>query len=132
MTSRNAQCPCGSGRRFKHCCGNPLPEPSTEGSNEKFYDENGLFLEQFRGVGMRRFCPEPPGAFTMSKAVAPPGIMVIEGFLGQQFCDDLCQFIYDQQTKRLGVIDSAEFERSGKRTFEHHTKRPVVEGAGQH
>ena len=123
MTSRNAQCPCGSGRRFKHCCGSPALESNTENCYEHIYAENGRFLEKFRGVGMRRFCPEPPGALTMSKAVAPPGIMVIEGFLGQQFCDDLCQYIAEQKTRRLTVVDSEEFERSGEVAYKQHAAR---------
>ena len=123
MTSRNAQCPCGSGQRFKHCCGGHSSESRTADLNEDIYDENGNFLEKFRGVAMRRFCPEPPGALTMSKAVAPPGIMVIEGFLGQQFCDDFCQYISEQDTRRLGVVDSDEFDRTGKVTYEHHAAR---------
>lgn len=24
INSRNAECPCGSGKKFKHCCGRPL------------------------------------------------------------------------------------------------------------
>ena len=49
--------------------------------------------------------------------------MVIEGFLGQQFCDDFCQYISEQDTRRLGVVDSDEFDRTGKVAFEHHAAR---------
>jgi uncharacterized protein YecA (UPF0149 family) len=24
---RNDACPCGSGKKFKHCCGSPAPRP---------------------------------------------------------------------------------------------------------
>ena len=89
----------------------------------QLYKKNGDFIEDFRGVAMRRFCPEPPGAGELSKAIAPPGILVIEGFLGIAKCEDFCNFIANQKTRQLPVLNAKEFESSGARTFEVDTQR---------
>jgi len=34
VTGRNRFCPCGSGKRFKHCCGQSMPPPPTGSASE--------------------------------------------------------------------------------------------------
>ena len=87
------------------------------------YKKNGYFLEEFRGVAMRRFCPEPPGASSLSKAIAPPGILVVEGFIGVNKCEDLCNFIIKQPTRQLEVLNSEEFESSGMVSYTADAQR---------
>jgi predicted 2-oxoglutarate/Fe(II)-dependent dioxygenase YbiX len=89
----------------------------------QLYKKNGDFIEDFRGVAMRRFCPEPPGAGELSKAIAPPGILVIEGFLGIAKCEDFCNFIAKQETRQLPVLNAKEFESSRARTYEVNPQR---------
>ena len=123
MTSRNAPCVCGSGKRFKQCCGAfdaRVPDPRTP---RELYTDAGWFLRPFRGGAMKRFCPEPAGAGKISKAVAPPGILVIEGFLSRALCQDWCSFMGQQSTEWLGVQNVGSFEDSGKVSFETHAAR---------
>ena len=123
MTSRNAPCACGSGKRFKQCCGAlaaPVPDPRTP---REIYTEAGWFLPDFRGVAMRRFCPEPPGAGVISRAVAPPGILVVDGFLGSTLCEDWCAFMNEQSAKGLRVQDSDSFAESGDIKYQYHEGR---------
>lgn len=111
MGTRNALCSCGSGKRFKHCCG----YAGLAGhAPENLYKKNGDLSEEFRGVAMKRFCPEPSGAGSVSKSIAPPGILVVEGFLGIDKCKDFCNFIVKQRTRAATVLQSEEFETSGQ------------------
>ena len=120
MTSRNAPCSCGSGKRFKHCCGHGGLHVH---ASENLYDKNGYFLEEFRGVAMRRFCPEPPRAASLSKAIAPPGILVVEGFIGAKKCEDLYNFIIEQPTQQAEVLNTKQFESSGNASYEADAQR---------
>lgn len=72
---------------------------------------------------MRRFCPEPPGAARMSKTVAPPGILVVEGFLGSAICEEWCNFMNSQPTANLPVQNVTNFERSGEVSWESNEAR---------
>jgi glycosyltransferase involved in cell wall biosynthesis len=72
MTSRNALCPCGSGRRFKHCCGKDAiaPAPTREqalaahrtgalGQAEALYrralEENSADIDSLHMLGIVQF-----------------------------------------------------------------------------
>lgn len=120
MSGRNAPCDCGSGRRRKHCC-EKLEDSSDLG--EDLYAQNGDFVEGLRGVNMRRFCPEPPGAQLFSRSIAPPGILVVEGFLPAKLCDDFCDFIIKQRTRTLGVLDSSAVSKTGQLAYKNHVGR---------
>ena len=112
MTSRNAPCNCGSGKRFKQCCG-ALESNSIDTLNPRdVYTDAGWFVRPLRGAAMRRFCPEPPGAPRISRTVAPPGILVVEGFLGNAICEEWCKFMDSQPTAKLRVQNVTSFENS--------------------
>lgn len=81
--------------------------------SNNFYKTNGGLEEAYRGVAMRQFCPEPPGAASVSRATAPPGVLVVEGFLGANQCENFCEFIMKQQTRPLPVSNREEFKNSG-------------------
>ena len=123
MTSRNAPCECGSGKKFKHCCGALGTGVTSTLSPQDIYTQAGWFVSNFRGVGMRRFCPEPPGAEEVSKAVAPPGILIIDGFLSALLCEDWCRFMDSQSTKALGVQDSDRFKEHRQVAYTKHEGR---------
>ena len=120
MDPRDVICNCGSGKKFNRCCGYPAV---TNRTSDSVYKKNGYFIDKFCGVAMRRFCPEPPGAGSISRAIAPPGILVVEGFLGADRCEDFCNFIVKQQTRQLDVLNSEEFEKSGSVTYEANAQR---------
>ena len=113
MTSRNAPCSCGSGKRYKHCCG-ALPASAIPSSPKELYTDAGWFLPSFRNVAMRRFCPEPPGAGSVSRMIAPPGVLIIEGFLSAAMCEDWCAFMDAQSTQSLWVQDTDSYITSGE------------------
>ena len=113
MISRNAPCECGSGKKFKHCCGALETADINVFSQEKIYADNGWFLPSLRGSNMRRFCPTPPGSRGISRAAAPPGILIIDGFLSAGICNSWCAFINSQSTETLEVQNVDTFKQSG-------------------
>ena len=123
MTSRNAPCECGSGKKFKHCCGALVPADGSGISPREIYTQNGWFLPRFRSVNMRRFCPEPPGARSITHAVAPPSILVIDGFIPISLCQEWCAFIESRSTKNLGVQNIDDYEQTGKVSNISHKAR---------
>lgn len=124
MTSRNALCSCGSGKRFKQCCGDlSAPQPNTLVDPRETYTDAGWFVPSLRGNMMRRFCPEPPGAHRVSKMLAPPGILVVEGFLGTGVCEEWCEFMNSRPTASLPVQDVSNFKSSKQVLWEQHEGR---------
>lgn len=114
MTSRNAPCKCGSGKKFKLCCGALVNREGNTHSNPAIYTNSGWFLPAFRGLGMRRFCSDPIGSHAFSRTVAPPGILIIDGFLKASLCDDWCAFMEKKSTKSLAVQDTESYAQSGQ------------------
>jgi len=87
------------------------------------YTDAGWFVPSLRGNVMRRFCPEPPGARRVSKMIAPPGILVVEGFLGSAICEEWCSFMDKQPTQQLSVQNVSTFKDSGEMAWEAHEAR---------
>ncbi|MEE4173098.1 MAG: 2OG-Fe(II) oxygenase [Xanthomonadales bacterium] len=105
MSQRNRPCPCGSGRRYKHCCGSlsggaaAAPGGTTgQGSvratpaeDSALFEDLGRYREPYRGEAMVERCGElPAGAATglaMPLSWAPPGLLVKPGFLDRAQCD---------------------------------------------
>jgi hypothetical protein len=87
MSARNRPCPCGSGSRFKHCCGNLESQPRKTGTGpDNRYDAYGTFRREFRGMNMIPLCSDQPTAKADSLEWAPPGLLVIENFLSVEKC----------------------------------------------
>jgi len=87
MSVRNRPCPCGSGSRFKHCCGSLESQPRKTGTGpDNRYDASGTFRQEFRGVNMIPLCSDQPLAKADSLEWAPPGLLVIENFLSVEKC----------------------------------------------
>ena len=55
--------------------------------------------------------------------VAPPGVLIIEGFLSAAMCEDWCKFMESQSTVWLGVQNVEGFEQSGEVSFKSHDAR---------
>lgn len=91
--------------------------------SDNIYQKNGCLLDKYSGVAMKRFCPQPPGAASLSKGIAPPGILVVEDFLGIDKCKDFCDFIVKQQTDQLTAINEEEFKKSGSVTYRPDSRR---------
>lgn len=99
MSSRNQRCDCGSGKRYKHCCGAILSEQAADVNSRPFsYADQGLFPPQLRGRGMERFCRDLPSGRGLPLAWSPPGLAVTKNFLSTDQCDELVNFLSKQPT----------------------------------
>ncbi len=83
MSQRNRPCPCGSGKRFKHCCG-ALDAPVTaatagtaEAADPSAFDDMGAYVEPFRGTAMSERCEDMPAGRADFLDWAPPGRLVV-------------------------------------------------------
>ena len=127
MSLRNASCVCGSGKRYKHCCGRINTSEAYSGSpsfaETPEYTEGGWFQKHLRGEVMARFCPHPPGRSLRPNVKAPPGILVVPNFLGSEKCVAWCQHLRLQNHMNLKVQDEDAYLSNKKVTYEIHTGR---------
>lgn len=104
MSSRNRQCDCGSGKRFKHCCGALSAGQPADLKEKSFtYDHQGLFPIQLRGEGMDRFCKDLPPGRGLPLPWSPPGLAVVPNFLTADKCDELVRFLSKRPTEDAKV-----------------------------
>lgn len=96
MSARNRQCDCGSGKRFKHCCGLISDERAARQEDAFTYADRGLFPPQYRGQGMQRFCEDLPAGQGLPIAWSPPGLAVVQNFLSAAQCNELVDFLSKQ------------------------------------
>ena len=127
MNLRNAACTCGSGKRYKHCCGS-ISATKTErdrptGSQAPVYTEAGWFKEHLRGESMARFCPAPAGTSLRHNLHGPPGVLIVPRFLDAEICADWCQHLSSQRRADLEVQHEAAYKESGKVQYEKHSAR---------
>ena len=52
--------------------------------------------------------------------IAPPGVLIIEGFLSSALCENWCAFMDAQSTKSLWVQDTESHIESGEVKLEYH------------
>jgi len=102
MASRNSPCPCGSGERYKNCCGslagNRTPSIRRVAGGSSPYTEIGYFKEEFRREGMLPFCKDMPAGVGDSLDWIPPGVMVVNNYLDAETCDLWRDYYAKQQT----------------------------------
>ena len=55
--------------------------------------------------------------------IAPPGVLIVEGFLSVAMCEDWCAFMESQSTAWLGVQNVESFEQLGEVSFKTHDAR---------
>lgn len=97
MSNRNRACDCGSGKRYKHCCGTLTSPSEVPAATEPVqYEQGGLFPDHLRGSGMARFCRDLPLGCGIEHAQAPRGLAVVENFLSAQQCEELVSFLTKQ------------------------------------
>jgi predicted 2-oxoglutarate/Fe(II)-dependent dioxygenase YbiX len=121
MASRNNPCTCGSGLRFKHCCGS-LTASSAESehkrwSREDIYDKNGWFADAAReNVLLQRFAKYTRFRATGAKALElPPGIIAMHNFVSNEMCAEWCNYIQAQAGNSLGVQDIHHHKETGEK-----------------
>lgn len=55
--------------------------------------------------------------------IAPPGVLIIEGFLSAAMCEDWCAFMEAQSTQSLWVQNTDSYITSGKVSYRYHEGR---------
>ena len=129
MTSRNAPCNCGSGLRFKNCCGRLLEtplEPETKiWSPQDLYDENGWFSHFAKSDGALDRLTNYPRftARTASTGSLPPGVIALPNFLSKDICALWCRHIHAQKRSSLGVQDTVHHSNTGEKRTVFHAAR---------
>ena len=91
MASRNSPCTCGSGERYKNCCGSLVRKPEAAASivaadGSSPYTEIGYFREEFRRQGMLPFCQDMPPGLKGPLDQVPPGVIVVDQYLDAASC----------------------------------------------
>ncbi len=95
-TRRNAPCPCGSGRRFKHCCGRALPQI-------KRFPVEPLTMMITPAIA-NALCP----ACDCANPVDRHGVLTVENFLSESECERLIALSGDlpSQQARVKMADN--------------------------
>ncbi|MGB5587050.1 MAG: 2OG-Fe(II) oxygenase [Gammaproteobacteria bacterium] len=100
-TRRNAPCPCGSGRRFKHCCG------KTPAGIERFPVEPlTMMMTPAVATALYSQC-------NGEKRVDHQGVLSIEGFLSESECERLVALSADQPSEQARVRMADETAAGG-------------------
>lgn len=126
MTSRNSPCTCGSGKRFKHCCGidNPLPTLTHSRTPVSVdYTDSGWFAPHLRGEGMAAFCPPAMGKDLVQNVAAPPGVLIVPNFLNSTVCTEWCNYFRSARGAPLEVQNIESFENTSEIAWERHASR---------
>lgn len=130
MSQRNRPCPCGSGKRFKHCCGAlgaaaPAPAPVPVDSADSPFDDGGRLREPFRREAMKARCADLPAGRIDGQAEAPPGVLVLQNHLDEDTCERWHSWLSAQSTRHATVRDrdpktgQAVFRRDPQRVTQH-------------
>ncbi len=115
MTARNQPCTCGSGRRYKHCCGGlAAVAPVQEGSK---YDRNGYYTEPYRREGMASECTDMPPGRAASSGWIPPGLLVVENFLDSATAREWRGYFEGQESRRATIRDATRRNPDGSPAF---------------
>lgn len=125
MTSRNRPCDCGSGRRFKHCCGAPdavgsapaAPSAPVAPGTPSPYVGVGRFRDDLRGKAMAAFCASEPPGQAAGLDWAPPGLLVVENFLDPDTCTRWREVFDRQQTTPATVQDTTRRNPDGSPVY---------------
>ena len=129
MASRNDPCTCGSGIRFKHCCGmltaSPADLEKKHWSRKDIYDKNGWLSGEARKSGLlQRFAEYPSFRAAGAKALElPPGIIAFQNFLSNETCAEWRDYIEGQAGRSLGVQDTNYHRETGEKRTVFHAAR---------
>ena len=105
MPTRNSPCNCGSGKRFKHCCGAPAVKSAnavpSQGSSP--YAKFGDFQGRYRGRGMLPYVEDMPPGVASKLDWVPPGLMVLDDFLDGATCDRWTDYLRKQKSAPVKI-----------------------------
>ena len=110
---RNDPCSCGSGRKYKHCCGrlavsdaddnaNETPDNLSRFSRNAEFKPSGYLVDRIQtDEQFERMCADQPPGQRVGDVVLPRGIMAKGGFADPDICKMLTGF-----ADREGGFDS--------------------------
>jgi len=117
MPRRNQPCPCGSGRRYKHCCagnqtaasGKEAPAREIPDYNELGYIREGIDTPEKQS----RYCADQPPGIVATRGLVPPGILIIKKYLDTAQCEFIVDYAKRQTGEKStvlgeGVLDSGQ------------------------
>ena len=113
MTRRNDPCPCGSGKRYKQCCGRAGAVPPSPPGLREF-------------PAMAGGAPRAPDEPAARRVAATPGnVLVVEDFLTASECRRLLDIARAQPAEeaRITVFDEA---RPAGGTRQRHSERRIT------
>lgn len=122
MSARNRPCDCGSGRRYKHCCGAlggavsapaATAVPVAADPTSPYVTATGRFRDDLRGPAMAAYCESEPAGQAPGLAWAPPGLLVVENFLDAGTCSRWRDHFERQQTTPATVQDTSRRNPDG-------------------
>ena len=101
--SRNAPCPCGSGNKYKHCCGEQLTAPT---HNSELYTRDGFFRNPIKCHEESDICLDQPNGYVIHGINIPPGVLLIENFIAAEKCREIVEYAAKTPGLRLKIHDT--------------------------
>lgn len=121
--SRNAPCPCGSGKKYKHCHG-ALGSSAAQTPDEVLFEpDSGLFKRRLTEAEMaKRFLSDMPAGLTNRSRPVPPGFIVMEDFIPQADLEKLHRHARDGAAVTAKVQDSSRAQQTDVVTLESRVR----------
>lgn len=117
MPSRNSPCSCGSGKRYKHCCGALAAETGAAARGASPYAKHGDFQQRYRGRAMLPFLADMPPGVGPGLDWVPPGIMVLENYLDAATCDRWTDYFSRQVSRPVRIQNVNALAPGGAPSF---------------
>ncbi len=114
MPRRNDPCPCGSGKRYKHCCaGNQAAASTKEARSTPEYNELGYIRDGLdKPEKQSRYCGDQPPGLVATRGLVPPGILIIKKYLDAEQCQFIVDYANTQAGEKSTVLDESARETS--------------------
>lgn len=108
MPRRNQPCPCGSGRRYKHCCaenqtaasGKDATATAIPDYNELGYIGEGIDTPEKQS----RYCADQPPGIVATRGLVPPGILIIKKYLDAAQCELIVDYAKRQTGEKSTIL----------------------------
>lgn len=132
---RNSPCPCGSGKKYKQCCGAISGGASDDPVSEFLNPKNGRFLKSLAEQDMQqKFLSDMPAGHTNGDKAVPPGFILLYDFIPEEDLVELRRYAQEGEGSDAGVQDVSNSDdaqiaskMNANRVTEHVDVTPVYE-----